>query len=122
ERTLRREQHLRAVQLSALTKAMPTDVQMSTILRQLVASSAAAGVRINSIAPQPVIPGNGYGTVPLSVTVEGRYFGIMNFAHLLRMRTDVHGQKVRASGRLFSIPSMEFAGGGAGTGTSNTLV
>src|SRR5436309_10327938 len=74
-RTLRREQHSRAAELAALTRALPPDIQMSSILRQLSAVATTSGVRVDSITPGPAAPGTGYQTVPLAVTVEGRYFG-----------------------------------------------
>lgn len=119
-RTLRRDAPARKAQLAALKLAVPADVQMSGILRQLSATAAAAGVRVDTITPQAVGAGSGFETVPLSVVAEGRYFGIMNFVHLLRTKAEVNGSKVRATGRLFQVGGLQF-GGGATAGASDLL-
>jgi Tfp pilus assembly protein PilO len=111
QRTLRREQRSRAVELAALTRSLPSEVEMSGILRQLTSSAAAAGVRVDTVTPTAVTPGAGYQTIPMTIVVAGRYFGIMNFVHNLRARTEITGSKVRSSGRLFRVDGMQFSGG-----------
>ncbi len=110
-RTLRREQHSRTAQLAALTRALPPDIRMSEILRQLSAVAAEAGVRVDSITPSAAAPGSGYETVPLAVTVQGQYFGLVRFLHILRARADIIGSKPHASGRLFRVDGIQFTGG-----------
>jgi hypothetical protein len=122
ERTLRREQHSRAAQLAALTKALPAQVQMPGILRQLSGTAAQAGVRVDTITPGTTAGGLGYNTVPLAVTVEGHYFGIMNFVHLLRTRAQFVGSKLDASGRFYAVQQMQFGGGAGANGTSSGVL
>jgi hypothetical protein len=119
-RTLRREQHSRASELAALTRALPRGIEMSSILRQLSAVAAATGVRVDSITPSAAQAGAGYKTVPLNVTLEGRYFGLVSFLHVLRARADLQGKKPQASGRLFRVDGMQLTGG-AGAPLSATM-
>jgi hypothetical protein len=103
-------------ELATLRKAIPDEIQMSQILRQLSRASRDAQVRLVGITPQPVTPVGVADGVPMSVSIEGRYFAIREFLARLRSRADIKDDKVRASGRLFAIDSITFAGGNAETG------
>ena len=108
---------LSTAELATLRTAIPDEVRMSQILRQLSKASADARVSITSITPQPAITGaGGADVVSMSVLVEGRYFGIRDFLRLLRTRADIRADKARASGRLFAVDSINFARGSATTG------
>ena len=98
--------------VARLTAAMPSEVRMSSILRELSATAAKANVRINSIAPQAATPVGTYFTIPLSVSLEGRYFNIARFLRLLHGRTVVVGDKVAGKGRLYSVPQIQLSSGG----------
>ena len=53
--------------------------------------------------------------------VDGRYFAIREFLRLLRAGADMQGEEVKASGRLFGVDSIQFAGGTATNVVSATL-
>ena len=107
---------LSTAELATLRTAIPDQVRMSQILRQLSKASGDARVRIMGITPQPVVNVGGADVIAMNLAIEGRYFGIRNFLRLLRMRADVRSDKVKASGRLFAIDSIQFAGASAQTG------
>jgi Tfp pilus assembly protein PilO len=92
-----------------LETAMPDDVRMSEILRQLSWAAAAAHVRIEGITPQGVAPRTGYQAIPLSVTLQGRYFAIARFLHLLHTQAVATGSQVHATGRLFAVDGIQFS-------------
>jgi hypothetical protein len=94
-----------------LARAMPQRVAMPGVLRQLLRAANASDVRLDSVTPQPAAAGTGYETVPMDVIVTGRYFPIQRFLHHLRTQTRVVGDRVRASGRLFSVDSVSLAAG-----------
>ena len=98
-------------ELATLKKAMPEDVEMSAILRQLSKASARSRVRITGITPGAAVASGASNVVPINVTVEGRYFGLRNFLRLLRASADLRGENVKASGRLFAVDSIQFNGG-----------
>jgi Tfp pilus assembly protein PilO len=104
------QQRQTAAQARMLAKAMPSETQMSQILRQLSSAAKATRVRINDVTPQAAAPLAGYEAVPMSVVVEGRYLGIANFLGRLRTQVRVGPEKVRAKGRLYSVDSIQFAG------------
>ncbi|MCP9484380.1 MAG: type 4a pilus biogenesis protein PilO [Gaiellaceae bacterium MAG52_C11] len=98
-------------ELATLRKAIPDEVEMSGILRQLSGASAATRVRITAITPQPAVSVGAADVVAMTVGVEGRYFGIRNFLRSLRDGADIRRDKVKGSGRLFAVDSIQFAGG-----------
>ena len=97
-------------QLTTLRKAIPDETQMSEIVRQLSAASAATRVRILSITPAAVVPTGGTDVVAMTVGVEGRYFALRNFLRSLRSRAELDGEQVRVAGRLFGVDSIGFIG------------
>jgi Tfp pilus assembly protein PilO len=111
--------HDSVAKLRLLRVALPDDVEMSQILRQLAWAADESGVRLNSITP--AVPGTSStgAAVPISLTVSGHYFRISKFMHLLRTRAEVTNGKVKASGRLYAFDDMSFSGDDKGlvTGT-----
>ena len=111
----------RTADLVRLTAAMPAEVRMSSILRQLSTTAAQANVRINSISPQAATPVGTYYTIPLAITLEGRYFNIARFLRLLQGRTVVVADQVTGKGRLYSVPQIQLTGGGEGRLLQGTM-
>ena len=100
-------------ELATLKRAIPDEVEMSAILRQLSKASAASRVRVTGITPSAAVANGASSVVSISVTVEGRYFGLRNFLRLLRASADLRSDKPKASGRLFAVDSIQFNGGQA---------
>ena len=98
-------------ELATLKTAIPEEVEMPAILRQLSKASARSRVRITGITPGAAVASGASNVVPINVTVEGRYFGLRNFLRLLRASADLRGENVKASGRLFAVDSIQFNGG-----------
>jgi hypothetical protein len=98
-------------ELATLRTAIPDEIRMSEILRQLSKAARDTRVRLLGITPQPVTTVGAADGVPMSVTIEGRYFAIRQFLRLLRSRADIKADKAHASGRLFAIDSILFAAG-----------
>ena len=101
-------------ELATLRTAIPDEVNMSQILRQLSKASTDARVRILGVTPQPVTTVGAADLVSMSVLIEGRYFGIRDFLRRLRAQAEIEeDRQVSASGRLFAIDSIQFTGAGA---------
>ena len=58
-------------ELRRLRVALPDDVEMSEILRQLAWASRVSGVRIDSITPSAPVPSTGAQAVPIALSVDG---------------------------------------------------
>jgi hypothetical protein len=104
--------------LKRLRRVVPDDPQVSHILRQLTAAARASNVSITSITPGAVTPTSGGQSEPIGLTVNGHYFGLSKFMHLLRSQVVVRGTKIRGSGRLYSVDSIQFSGGGVAAGST----
>ena len=98
-----------SVRRRPLETAMPNDVRMSEILRQLSWAAASAHVRIDGVSPQTPVPHSGYQAIPLSVTLKGRYYAISHFLRLLHTQATAKGSQVHASGRLFTVDNLQFS-------------
>jgi hypothetical protein len=97
----------------ALARAMPRQVEMAGVLRQLLGAADRSDVQLASATPQAAAAKSGYSTVPIDVVVNGRYFAVQDFLRELRTQAGVAGPHVHASGRLFSVDSVNLAAGDA---------
>jgi hypothetical protein len=100
-----------AKELAVLRTAIPDETSMPQILRQLTRAAADGNVAIGGITPGAPVPNGIANTIPLTLTVEGSYFGIREFLRHLRTRADMKGETLRATGRLYSVDSIQFSGG-----------
>jgi len=107
--------------LRVLSRAIPDDVEMSKILRQLAWASRASGVRLESITPSQAVPSTGAQAVPIAISVKGRYFRIAKFMYLLRREAGVKDGKAHASGRLYGIDNISLSTGDKGGLVTATL-
>lgn len=108
--------------LAALRVAIPDETSMPQILRQLTRAAVDGNVRITGITPAPAVATGITNAIPLTVTVEGRYFGIREFLRHLRSRTALAGDEVRATGRLFAVDSIQFTSGSAESSQINATI
>ena len=108
------EAHQNVKNLVRLRVAVPDDVRMSGILRQLAWASRVSGVSITSITPSAPVASSGAQAVPIALLVTGHYFRIAKFMHLLRTRAEVKDGTVHASGRLYGIDNISYASGDKG--------
>ena len=115
------EAHQSVERLAQVRRAVPEDVNMSEILRQLSSAAARSGVRINSITPSAPVAAAGGQAVPIALSVSGRYFRLAKFMHLLRTRAAVKDGKLHVSGRLYAIDSISFSSSGKGGLITGTL-
>jgi Tfp pilus assembly protein PilN len=113
--------HESVADLRRLGAVLPDDVKMSEILRQLAWASRLSGVSITSITPSAPVASTGAQAVPIALVVNGHYFRIAKFMHLLRTRAEVKNGEVQASGRLYAIDNIAFSSGDKGGLITATL-
>jgi type IV pilus assembly PilO-like protein len=109
-------------QLARLKAMVPDDVRSSQVLRQLAAAAAASGVRVDSITQGTPTAIGSAQAVPFQLTVEGHYFGLGSFLHLLRSQARVDGSKVVGDGRLYSVSNIQFTNGSTSTGARSGVI
>jgi len=108
--------------LLRVKRLMPEGVQMSQILRQLASAAAEAGVSINGLTPGGLVPSAGGQAIPIALSVQGHYFRLSRFLHILRSKANVEGDSVRGPGRLYSVDGIAFSGGGQGGSLINASI
>lgn len=97
--------------LKLVSLAMPDDVEMTSLLVELMRAAQTGAVRLDAITAQPLAPLQSYSAVPLDVKVTGGYLGIKRFLHRLEAQADADGDRLHARGRLFAIDSLDFEPG-----------
>jgi hypothetical protein len=92
-----------------LAKAMPAQPDMPGILLELSRIAEETGIRFKSITPQTATPAGEYQTVPISVAFDGSFYALSDFLFRLRTLVSVRRGELHATGRLFSVQSVDFA-------------
>jgi Pilus assembly protein, PilO len=95
----------------ALVRAMPAQLQMPSVLRQVQHLAASSKVSVESFTPSASTPAAGYNAVPIAVSVSGRYVSVKKFLHALRVQAGTNGSRIHASGRLFDVQSVDLTPG-----------
>ena len=108
------QQTVHVANLFKLAKAMPDETDMSGIILQLQKTATQANVQFDSIAPGTPSAGTGYTIQPLSLSFEGKFFTLEDFLHRLGSLVTVRRGTLDATGRLFSVTSINFGPGSGG--------
>lgn len=106
--------HTEAIQtadLFRLEKAMPDEVDMPGILLQLSQVARQTGIQFQSISPDPATTLTGYQVVPINLIFQGNFYDLADFIYRLRNLVVVKGGDLTATGRLFSVDTLDFAEG-----------
>jgi Tfp pilus assembly protein PilO len=93
-----------------LAKAMPSSTDQPGLVLELDRLARSSGVTLGSITPQePVLGAGGVTLMPVAVVVEGSYREITRFLASTRKLVTVRRGKLRATGRLFTVQSVELS-------------
>jgi Tfp pilus assembly protein PilO len=93
--------------LFRVAKALPDGSDMAEIMVELVATADASGVKFESIQPSDAVAFTGYSAVPINLTVQGNYYDLIDFLYRLRGLVTVKEGVLDATGRLYSIDSID---------------
>jgi Tfp pilus assembly protein PilO len=93
--------------LQALDNALPAVPAMPQVVEQLNRLAMQAGVTLDTVTPSTEVPGSGYESIPLSVVVDGHYFGVERFLRLVRTQVRLGTSRVSAHGRLFDVQGVQ---------------
>jgi Tfp pilus assembly protein PilO len=92
-----------------LATAMPSTPDMPGILLELSRIAEETGIRFSSITPQQAVPVGAYYSVPVDVALDGTFYALSDFLFRMRTLVTVRRGELHASGRLFSINSIDFS-------------
>jgi hypothetical protein len=107
----RQSEPIRVADLFRLTKAMPNEVDMPSVILELNRIARDSGIRFDSITPQAPAAGTGYQVVPINLVFQGNYFELADFLFRMRNLVGVRGGRLDASGRLFVVDTLAFSEG-----------
>jgi Tfp pilus assembly protein PilO len=93
--------------LYRLTKALPNDTDMPSILLDIDRTARRNHLSFTSLTPAQQIPGTSYISQPVSVIVQGRFSALSSFLGDLRRLVTVRGGRLDARGRLYSISQVD---------------
>jgi hypothetical protein len=108
------EQRIHVADLFKVVEAMPDDTDMTGVILQLEQTASEAGVTFDSIQPQPLEAGMGFGVQPIDLSFAGNYYSLTDFLFRLRKLVSVHRGTLDATGRLFSVGRLDFTPGADG--------
>jgi Tfp pilus assembly protein PilO len=107
-------QPIHVANLFKLVKAMPDNADMPGILLQLNQTAHDSGIDFDAITPQAPVAGAVPVQVPISLEFTGNFYDLNDFLFRMRSLVAVRGGALQASGRLFSVDSIEFTQGSGG--------
>jgi hypothetical protein len=99
---------IRVADLFRVSKAMPSTDDMPGVLLELNRIAREAGIRFESITPQEAADAGGYMRRPIDLVFDGNYYELSDFLFRLRSLVRVRGGQLEASGRLFTVNSINF--------------
>jgi Tfp pilus assembly protein PilO len=96
-------QKIKVADIFELAKAMPDRPDMPGIILELNSLAESVAIEFVSIAPEPVVAGNGYRILPVRFVFEGDYFALTDFLFRVRNLVRVDDGRLFASGRFFTL-------------------
>ncbi|MDX6398680.1 MAG: hypothetical protein QOJ43_2088 [Gaiellaceae bacterium] len=97
-----------------LAKAMPAAPDMPGILLELARIAEETGIEFQSISPQSSTVEGDYQVVPISLLFDGNFYELSDLLFRLRTLVGVRHGKLDATGRLFSVQTIDFGESPAG--------
>lgn len=99
---------IRVADLFRVSKAMPSTDDMPGLLLELNRIARATGIRFESITPQDPSDVGGYQRRPIDLIFDGNFYELSDFLFRLRSLVRVRGGELEATGRLFTVNSLNF--------------
>lgn len=101
-------QPIRVADLFKLSRAMPDQTDIASVLLQLSEISSETGVSFQSITPHDPVSLGSYEQIGIDLVFEGHFYDLSDFLYRLRNLVGVHQGVLDATGRLFSVDSIAF--------------
>jgi Tfp pilus assembly protein PilO len=106
----------------SLSKALPGSEGVPSLLVELGRTADASGVDLVNIAKGTTQPGSPFGIQLITLQVEGQYFDLEDFFYRLEHYVDFHNDRVKATGRLLELASVQVTSASTDTPTSGSPV
>ena len=99
---------IRAADLFRVTKAMPSKADMPGVLLELNRIARETGIQFESITPGDGADAGGYVRQPIDLIFEGNFYELSDYLYRVRTLVSVHGGRLQATGRLFTVRTLSF--------------
>ena len=99
---------IRVADLFRLAKAMPDREDMPGVILELNSVALSTGIMFVSIAPGAPVTREAHYSVPITLTFEGNYYDLTDFLFRLRNLVSVREGVLDATGRLYTLDSLDF--------------
>jgi Tfp pilus assembly protein PilO len=106
---VRNVEPIRVADLFRVSKAMPSTDDMPGVLLELNRIARETGIRFESITPNDAADAGGYLRRPIDLVFDGNFYELSDFLYRLRSLVRVRGGQLEATGRLFTVNSLNFA-------------
>ena len=105
---VRQVEPIRVADLFRVSKAMPDTDDMPAMILELNRIARDTGIRFESITPQEAVDSGGYMRRPIDLVFDGNFYELSDFLFRLRSLVRVRGGQLEATGRLFTVNSVNF--------------
>jgi Tfp pilus assembly protein PilO len=105
---------IKVADIFQVSKAMPDKSDMPGIILDLNSVAEATGITFVSIQPSAPTAKTGYAAISINLSFEGNYYDLTDFLFRLRNLVTVRHGRLSASGRLFTLDSLNMHEGKAG--------
>jgi len=102
-------QPIEVADIFRLAEAMPAVPDMPGILLELARIADETGIAFKSITPQTATVEGDYQIVPIGLVFDGNFYELSDLLFRLRTLVGVRHGELEATGRLFSVETIDFA-------------
>ena len=96
--------------LLKLSKLIPADSQVPSMIIELQSTANDAGIKFLKIVPNTAVAGTEGGTVvPFELNFQGKYYDVNDFLYRVENFARMEGNDISVGGRLISIVSLELS-------------
>jgi Tfp pilus assembly protein PilO len=113
--------------LVTLSKVIPGEVGVPSLIWELTATAADSGVDLQSITPGVPVAGTPFSVQPLTISVVGKYFDVEDFLYRVENYVEYRNDDFLATGRLVQVTNLSLTpaavsgtGGASSTGAPTT--
>jgi hypothetical protein len=100
--------------LALINTAMPANLRMPEVLKEVQLLAKKADVDLTSFTPSTATAQAGYDAVPIDVSVAGKYGAVKSFLKRLRLEAGSVNGHIHAAGRLYNVDTVGLAPGDGG--------
>lgn len=109
------------VDIMRLSKMLPEDEGIPTMIVELTKTAQLSGVKLTSISRGETQEGSPFGVQTVTLALSGRFFDIQDFLYRLESYVRFQNSTFSVTGRLVQVANVALTGG-TGTSTTTTTV